>query len=405
MSAAELEELYHSLNFPSAAQFKKALARRGIPARAKDVEDFVKSRSERQVIAPPPKYEGNIVSFDEDHRWAADLIAFTSRPATRKEKTFTHVLLVEDLFTRFLWARPLRSTSDATDAFRQILDESGRKPRRLDTDGGPEFVDRRFEALVQQRGIEHVVKQKDDLQALAPIDAAISQLKKAIKRRREARGGDWLDQLEPVVKGHNSNVHSATDAPPEDMNADATFSQQKEAAEGMEENTELVQKRRERLEKAGAYRVFLPKAGGLRRRTDEATWSEEIREVASFPSPGVVRDTRGRDTLTKHARAVPKDSSAQETISPWAIVVRALRRRRSMVETLRPFALALRDALGPGKSFSAAARLLKERNQHFSDALKAHTMSFEGFVSKFPDLLWVDGGTIRPTGRNTLPGT
>ena len=130
MSAAELEELYESLNFASAAALKKALARRGIPARTKDVEEFVKSRSERQVIAPPPEYLGNVVSFDRDHRWAADLIAFTSRPATRKEETFKHVLLVEDLFTRFLWAKPLRSKSDATDAFRQILDESGRKPRR-----------------------------------------------------------------------------------------------------------------------------------------------------------------------------------------------------------------------------------------------------------------------------------
>ena len=68
MSVAELEELYDSLNFPSAAAFKKALTRRGIPARTKDVEAFVKSRSERQVIAPPPKYEGNVVSFERDHR-------------------------------------------------------------------------------------------------------------------------------------------------------------------------------------------------------------------------------------------------------------------------------------------------------------------------------------------------
>jgi len=392
MSAAELEEVYASLNFPSVAAFKKALKRRGIPAQTKDVEAFVKARSERQVVAPPPKYEGNVVSFDRDHRWAADLIAFTSRPATRKEETFTHVLLVEDLFTRFLWAKPLRSTSDATAAFREILDESKRKPQRLDTDGGPEFADGRFKTLVQHRGIEHVIKQKDDIQALAPIDSAISQLKRAIKRRREAKGGDWLDQLEAAVKGHNANVHSATDAPPDDMDEDVAFSQRKEAAEGLEENTELIQKRKDRLEKAGAYRVFLPKAGGLRRRTDEAVWSKEIREVASFPTPGTVRDTKGRDTLTKHAKPVPKDSSAPA----------AEEAPRTMVGQLRPYALVLRDALGPGKSFSAAARILKERRQNFTDALKAQKMSFDNFVSKFPDILRVDGGTIRPVGVNTL---
>ena len=393
MSAEELEAIYDSLNFPSAAAFKKALARRGIKTRTKDIEAFVESRSERQVIAPPPKYEGSVVSFDKDHRWAADLIAFTSRPASRKEETFTHVLIAEDLFTRFLWAKPLRSTSEATNALRQILDESGRKPQRLDTDGGPEFADSRFKALMQQRGIEHAVKQKDDVQALAPIDSAISQLKKMIKRRREAKGGSWLDQLEAAVKGHNSNVHSATDAPPEDLNEDATFSQRKEAAEGLEENTELLQKRMDRLEKVGAYRVFLPKAGGLRRRTDEAAWSKEIREVASFPAPGTVRDTQGRDTLTKHTKPVPKDSSVQAPVETP---------KRTMVDELRPYALVLRDAIGPGKSFSAAARLLKERRPNFTDALKAQKMSFGNFVSKFPDLLRVDGGTIRSVGLNTL---
>ena len=64
----ELAALYEELNAPSATAFRKALAKKGIPARARDVEEFVKSRTERQVIAPPPKYKGHIVSFDVNHR-------------------------------------------------------------------------------------------------------------------------------------------------------------------------------------------------------------------------------------------------------------------------------------------------------------------------------------------------
>ena len=59
--AAELASIYEQLNFPSAQVFKKALAKRGIPVAAKDVEEFVSSRTERQIIAPPPKYTGKIV--------------------------------------------------------------------------------------------------------------------------------------------------------------------------------------------------------------------------------------------------------------------------------------------------------------------------------------------------------
>ena len=95
----DLQEIYESLSFLSASVFYKALRRKGISVTLADVQEFVKSRSERQVSAPPPKYEGNIVAFDINHRWVADLIAFTSRPVKGKDGTYTHVLLVQDIFS------------------------------------------------------------------------------------------------------------------------------------------------------------------------------------------------------------------------------------------------------------------------------------------------------------------
>ncbi len=388
MSAEVLEELYEKLNFPSSTAFRKTLARRGIKARAEDVNEFVRARSERQILAPPPTYPGNIVSFHRDHRWAADLIAFMSRPASRKHETFIHVLLVEDLFTRFLLAKPLRTTSHTASAFREILAESERKPQRLDTDGGSEFTDGRFQALVAQTGIRHAVKAKDDLQAIAQLDSAISQLKKAIARRIFAHGGTWLDALDGAIEAHNGKVHSTTDAPPDDMDDDVAFSRMKVAAEALAKNGKIVKRRRERLEKAGAYRVFLSRTGGLRRRTDDATWSREVRTVASFPAPGIVKDTHGRETLTKHTLPVPKDSSTL-TAEPAP--------RLHMLEVLREYAFLLRDALDTGKTFSAAARLIKGMRPYFTDALKRRSMTFATFVYSFPDLLKVEGGMIRKT--------
>ena len=89
----KLTEIYNELNAPSTDSFAKALARRGIKARRKDIEEFIRSKSERQVIAPPPKYTGNIVSTAPDDRWAADLIAYTSKPVETKDGTYTHVLV------------------------------------------------------------------------------------------------------------------------------------------------------------------------------------------------------------------------------------------------------------------------------------------------------------------------
>ena len=76
MNVKELQELYDERNAPSAAAFRKALARKGIKSRLKDVEEFVRSKSERQVIAPGPKFTGHIVAQDIDHRWTADIVSF-----------------------------------------------------------------------------------------------------------------------------------------------------------------------------------------------------------------------------------------------------------------------------------------------------------------------------------------
>ncbi len=102
MSKEELTRLYEDLNFPSTQVFHKALKRRGIAARLKDVEEFVQSRSERQILAPPPKYEGHIVATYENEKWAADLISFVSRPVKKDEGQYAYILTVQDIFSRYV---------------------------------------------------------------------------------------------------------------------------------------------------------------------------------------------------------------------------------------------------------------------------------------------------------------
>ena len=69
------QKTWDDLGGPSETKFYKALARKGIEATYKQVREFVHSKSERQVLAPGPKYTGHIVAFGIDHRWMADLIA------------------------------------------------------------------------------------------------------------------------------------------------------------------------------------------------------------------------------------------------------------------------------------------------------------------------------------------
>ena len=400
--ATELAQLYETLNFPSANVFYKALRKRGIAVRQADVEEFVRSRSERQVSAAPPKYEGNIVAFNVNHRWAADLLAFTSRPAEGKDGTYTHVLLCQDIFSRYLWAKPLMSVTEATNAFEAILEDSKNRmvdadpiPNRLDSDGGPEFANRAFRALLARYNIEHVIKDSKDYQALATLDRAGGVVKKMLQRRREAKGGTWLSNLEATIDAYNNTEHGGIDAEPAQLTDDRIFSLKKEAAEELQENTTLLQKRKDKLEKEGEYRVHQPKENlkGLRRRIDANTWSREVRQVAGFPEPGIVEDTEGNRTLTKFAKPVPRDSSK---IAPQP--------QQRPPDNLKPFAEKLRTILPTrGATFSQAAKLLKNE-PGFKDALSMARMAFAQFVQRFPNLINVRDGRLYGAGTQATLG-
>ncbi len=247
MSSAELAQIYDELNFPSALIFHKALKRRGIAARLKDVEEFVQSRSERQILAPPPKFEGHIVATYENEKWVADLISFVSRPVKTHEGQYAYILTVQDIFSRYLYARPLTNTSQTTAAFEEILSESDNRmsnadyktPAHVETDGGTEFTSERFQSMMQRRKIEHIVKRKDDLHGLGTLDAAIQNIKKALARRVKRNDTDWLTELPAAIKGYNDSWHSTIHTEPNDISEADIFALKKKAAEELQENSEL----------------------------------------------------------------------------------------------------------------------------------------------------------------------
>ena len=397
-----LSNVYEELNFPSAEVFYKALKKRGIPVAKRDVQDFVSSRAERQIIAPPPKFKGHVVANDVNARWAADLISFVSRPATFKGVEYKYVLLVQDIFSRVLYARPLARVDQATSAFEEILGEAGTKPLMVTFDNGPEFG-KAWKTMLERRGIEADVKDPSDKQAIATLDRAIATLKRALTRRVAAGGQNWASELEKAVRGLNSSSHSALQGEePRDVatNDDLRFSLKKEAAEEAAENAELIQARQKALEEAGAYRVHQPPAGGLRQRADKPSWSE-IRYVKDFPSPGVVRDTEGRETLTKLTRPVSAATNEVELpryATRGSAQVDAARKR-----ALAPYADRLKTIVRNGSTLSAASAAMKREVAGFRDELKKQKASFKQFVELFPDVVKIRDGRLTLVGERRGP--
>ena len=142
---ASIEAVFEELNFPSAPRLKRVLADRGIPFNNREVDSLVRGETTRQVQAPTYKFDGKIAAADLNSRWFADLIDFTAAPSADTGKDVglrptasgeRYILVVQDVFSRFLYTEALldKRLATAAVAFQKILDRADVAPKALMSD-------------------------------------------------------------------------------------------------------------------------------------------------------------------------------------------------------------------------------------------------------------------------------
>ena len=175
---ATVEEVFEELNYPSLQKLKKVLDSRGIAYDLKEIEKLVKREAVRQVQAPAYKFDGKIAAHDINSRWFCDLVDFTAAPSDRGKRTGLgetkegeqFILVVQDVFSRFLWTEALTSKRPeiVAKAFEDIMTRAGTKPKTVTSDLGPEFQGP-FEQALKAKGIEVYTKRKEDINAIATL--------------------------------------------------------------------------------------------------------------------------------------------------------------------------------------------------------------------------------------------
>ncbi len=136
---ATVEEVFEELNFPSSQKLRRVLDSRDIASDRKVVEKLVRREAVRQVQAPSYKFDGKIAAHGINDRWFCDLVDFTAPPSDRGKRTGlgeteegeVYKLVVQDVFSRFLWTEALISKQPETvaRAFEDIMTRVGAKPR------------------------------------------------------------------------------------------------------------------------------------------------------------------------------------------------------------------------------------------------------------------------------------
>jgi hypothetical protein len=382
---AILQEAASKYNYPSAGRLYNALKAHQVEGgydkfKLKEVNAFVKKQPANQIFTEfhrrrraktraagpkiiPQRGEGSFVAFGIDDRWMADLADLTAQPSIPEddadvEHPYQYILVVLDVFSRKLFARPLRTKDPTTvlNAFKEIL-HGQRKPARLDTDAGPEFKGP-FKAFLDEQHIFHTERGPMSPNGLAPVDSAIKTLKRSIFRRVVGdKDRDWAANLQATVAGMNGQAHSSlVGRSPDQVAGDQVlqFQLRRKEADAAVHNASLIHKRDAKLVEEGAFREQLPMRE--HQRSYQPRYGNEVHEVTAVHL-GQVVDGAGRVWSTRHVLAVPS-GSAPATHTEGMHGGNALIERKNR-DALAPYRDRVRAHVGEGKWIHEMAEYMK----------------------------------------------
>jgi hypothetical protein len=383
-TADEILRISRELNYPNPEKLRIALAKRGIKARVGDLRELLTSQQgNRQIFAPGPRYRGHVVSQDLDSKWNLDIISYVATP----DGPYRYVLVAQDVFSRYVWTAAMASGTEAFLAFRGILERSGRRPLNVVTDRDGNFIAKSFQDVCQKFGILHTFKQ--GLNDISPVDAAIRNLKLSIAKRTADRGTTWSEELQAATQGLNhTSLPYLLGSEPADVKGSKplTFELRYKNANMQADNERIVQRRDERIKKAGGFRTALTSRSGLTQKGHKPRWSSDVHAVAHVRF-GKVTDDKGRTYSTKIAQ--PSEPGGAE------LTVRETEKRGSEQinvrrrEILGPFKDKLVQYLVDHGGTMAAINVQRVLGPEFlaaaSEAKLNKNLQTKNFVLLFPD--------------------
>ena len=151
-----------------------------------------------------------------DFQWDADLMDMTR--ISTYNNGYTYVLLVIDIFSRYVWTVPLKTKkgSEVKLAFEKILQE-GRQPENLRTDKGTEFTNNALQSFFNNKAINHFVTQNETKANYA--ERAIKTIKGKIYRYfTESRSNRYIDRLQDITVAYNQSYHRSIKMQPAEVN-------------------------------------------------------------------------------------------------------------------------------------------------------------------------------------------
>jgi hypothetical protein len=222
----ELTSIYYDAGHPagySSAEKLYIAARRRFPnLHRNQVRDWLSSQDTytRHVPIRHRFPRERVVVPGIDIQWQADLSDLSA--LKRYNRQYRFLLCVIDVFSKYAWVTPLKDKTGKTlvRAFEGILKTSKRKPQRLQTDKGTEFLNSKFRALLNSRNIHLFTTENPETKA-----SVVERFQRTYKSRMwkyfyRNKTLKYVDVLNKFTDAYNGARHRSIGRPPIDVNAD-----------------------------------------------------------------------------------------------------------------------------------------------------------------------------------------
>lgn len=152
-----------------------------------------------------------------DEQWQMDLVDLSS--LHKYNDKYKYLLMCIDLFSKYAWSEPIKSknTSSVLQAFKNILSSTERKPEKLQTDAGTEFVNRTFQNFLNDNNIVFFTT-ASELKA-----SVVERFNRTLKERMfryftKNNTYRYLDVLPKLMNGYNNSFHRTIGMEPSKVN-------------------------------------------------------------------------------------------------------------------------------------------------------------------------------------------
>jgi len=148
-----------------------------------------------------------VISYGVDDVWSCDLVEM--QEWSKQNKGYRYMLNVIDVHSKYAWSIPLKDKTGKTvlEAFKQIVESSGRKPDHIWVDEGKEFYNKNIDEWIKENNIIRYSTHGEHKSAV--VERFNRTLKTIMWKRFTAENTrNWIDMLDKLLFRYNNKKHS-----------------------------------------------------------------------------------------------------------------------------------------------------------------------------------------------------